>query len=268
MTQNGIGVIASDMRQIYMAQILADRGYQVILWDMREECPDEEPAGFWRCRHFILPVPVGRLREPERITAELLSRAGDVSACFGGVFPSEMREKLEDAGIEVTDVLKDPKVALRNAVATAEGTVAELLRLMPVNMEGARIMVLGFGKCGKVIAEKLYCMGASVSVAVRREETRRLAEVYGFQTYDILGEISFSDVDAVVNTVPAPLMQRERIDALPKGCVVVDIASAPGGCDGTYCKQKNIPYKLAPGLPGIYSPKTSAEILLDAMPFS
>ena len=48
---------------------------------------------------------------------------------------------------------------------------------------------------------------------------------------------------------------------------MLDIASAPGGCDSAYCKEKHVPYKLALGLPGLYCPKTSAMILLEAMPF-
>lgn len=268
MTQNQIGIIASDMRQIYMEQMLCDRGYRTLLWDMRGEEDEREPENFWQCSRYILPVPVSRMRHPDRVVEGLESRADDIETCFGGAFPGEMRERLERAGIAVTDVLKDPRVALRNAVATAEGTVAELLALMPVNMEGAHIMVLGFGKCGRLIAEKLYCMGAYVSVAIRSEKARQMAGLYGFQTHDIQKEIPFAKIDAVVNTVPAMVMDRERLDCLPDGCVVVDIASAPGGCDGAYCREKQIPYKLALGLPGRYAPKTSAEILLDAMPFS
>jgi len=52
---------------------------------------------------------------------------------------------------------------------------------------------------------------------------------------------------------------------LPASVVIIDIASAPGGCDYTYCKKKGIHAKLCPGLPGQYAPKTSGEILAKAI---
>ena len=75
-----------------------------------------------------------------------------------------------------------------------------------------------------------------------------------------------SQVDAVVNTIPAPVLGEKEICSLKKDAVILDIASAPGGCDSDCCRKYDVPYKLALGLPGIYSPKTSAQILLQAMP--
>ncbi len=46
---------------------------------------------------------------------------------------------------------------------------------------------------------------------------------------------------------------------------IVDIASAPGGVDFDFCRQQNIRAKLCPGLPGIYAPQSSAEILFEAI---
>ena len=63
------------------------------------------------------------------------------------------------------------------------------------------------------------------------------------------------------------IVVKKEIDLLHEDAVVLDIASAPGGCDSAYCKEKHVPYKLALGLPGLYCPKTSAMILLEAMPF-
>ena len=123
-------------------------------------------------------------------------------------------------------------------------------------------------KCGKAIAERLYCLGADVVIIARRENPINLARFFGFEAYDISDDaIPYETCDGIVNTVPALVVNQAIIDRLPKDAVILDIASAPGGCDGAYCKEKGVPYKLALGLPGQYSPKTSAEILLHAMPF-
>lgn len=128
--------------------------------------------------------------------------------------------------------------------------------------------VFGFGNCGKVIAEKLYCMGAEVSVVARSGQSLELAHFFGFEAIDIASEdLKLAAADALVNTIPASVITKKEIDQLKKDAVVVDIASAPGGCDIDYCKEKGVPCRHALGLPGIYSPKTSALILLQAMPF-
>ena len=77
----------------------------------------------------------------------------------------------------------------------------------------------------------------------------------------------YTEADAIINTIPALVITKKEIDLLHEDAVVLDIASAPGGCDSAYCKEKHVPYKLALGLPGLYCPKTSAMILLEAMPF-
>ena len=44
-----------------------------------------------------------------------------------------------------------------NAIATAEGAIAQLICHSPYNIEGAKIIVTGYGYCGKAIAKKLSC---------------------------------------------------------------------------------------------------------------
>ena len=281
MSSGMIGMIASDMRQIYMSEMLREKGYQVHLVDLRRETaggtePKDaaEPNGgndwetLWKSRYLILPVPVSRLPEPERTAEKIAACKDTLEGVYGGQLPQRWVDEFSAAGIETVDLMKDPAVAARNAVATAEGTIAELAALMPENIEGAHVVVTGFGRCGKVIAEKLYCMGARVAVAARSEQALALAGFFGFEALDLSrGTIPLGDADAVINTVPAMVIGKKEIDQLRKDAVVLDIASAPGGCDLEYCREKGIACKLALGLPGIYSPKASARILLQAMPF-
>lgn len=262
-----VGIFIVDQRQVYMEKMLRKMGYQVFAWDLLEgQMPAEEEA-IWQVEVLLLPVPVSRLKALELLCRHLQKAENTVSLCIGGLFPKELQEVLTEENIPWIDVLQDQEVAIKNAVATAEGTVAELAKLMPVNIEGAHILVMGFGNCGKPIAEKLYCMGANISVVARSEKARSLAHYYGYLDYPMDGCIPFHEVDAIVNTIPALVIGKKEMDLLKEDAVILDIASAPGGCDGAYCKEKGIPYKLALGLPGIYAPKSSAQILLEAMPF-
>lgn len=259
-TDKTIGILEVDVRQTYMAQILKKKGYDVTIWHEGEE-------GVGKAQVVILPVPIRKVKDFSWLQQCLKKNAGTIEICIGGVFPQELVEVLEQLDIAWEDVLKNPEVARKNAIATAEGTLAELSRMMPVNIEGANIIVMGFGNCAKPIAEKLYCMGAEVSVVARSEKALSLAHYFGFMDYPMDAEIPFSDADAVINTIPALVLTKKEIDCLHQDAVILDIASAPGGCDFAYCKKRGVACRLALGLPGIYSPKSSAEILLEAMPF-
>lgn len=255
-----LGILVVDGRQTYMGKLLSEKGYQVRMWSEGDE-------GVGDAHVVILPVPVSRVKDQKWLIESLRQHKDTIELCLGGVFGEELVKALREVEIPWSDVLRDPEVAVRNAIATAEGTVAELSKLMPVNIEGSNVIVMGFGKCGKPIAEKLYCMGANVSVVARSERALSLAHYFGFMDYPMDAEIPFAEADAVVNTIPALVVNEREIDLLQPDAVVLDIASAPGGCNFPYLKKKGIAHKLALGLPGIYSPKTSAEILLEAMPF-
>lgn len=255
-----LGILVVDGRQTYMGKLLSEKGYQVRMWSEGDE-------GVGDAHVVILPVPVSRVRDQKWLIEALRQHKDTIELCLGGVFGEELVKALREVEIPWSDVLRDPEVAVRNAIATAEGTVAELSKLMPVNIEGSNVIVMGFGKCGKPIAEKLYCMGANVSVVARSERALSLAHYFGFMDYPMDAEIPFAKADAVINTIPALVINKREINLLQPDAVVLDIASAPGGCNFPYLKERGIAHKLALGLPGIYSPKTSGEILLAEMPF-
>ena len=97
-------------------------------------------------------------------------------------------------------------VAQENAVATAEGAIAELTNHSPYNIEGAKILVTGYGNCGKAIAKKLRGLGARVTVLARRREVRKQAKEDGFYAVDFaFGPEEAMGAAMLVNTVPAPV---------------------------------------------------------------
>lgn len=262
-----IGVLIADDRQRYLSDLLVQKGYTVIPRDTtihEDFLPDED---IWTANVLLLPVPVHKLQQQHQLIACILAHRYSMELCIGGVFPEHLVEVLDEHQIPWLDVMQDSMVASKNAIATAEGTIAECIKQMPINLENAHVIVMGFGKCGKAIAEKLYCMGANVSVVARSEQARSLAQYFGFMDYPMDADIPFDEADAVINTIPAPVLGEKELSQLTPDAIVIDIASAPGGCDFSYCKEKGIHYKHALGLPGIYAPKSSAEILLEAMPF-
>ena len=151
-------------------------------------------------------------------------------------------------------------------VATAEGAIAELTNHSPYNIEGAKILVTGYGNCGKAIAKKLRGLGARVTVLARRREVRKQAKEDGFYAVDFaFGPEEAMGAAMLVNTVPAPVVTRVIIKELPRECLY------SGYCLKTWrnrfcmCKEFGIRADLVLGIPGKYAPKESAYILERSM---
>ena len=69
----------------------------------------------------------------------------------------------------------------------------------------------------------------------------------------------------IVNTVPAMVIREPMIREMHSDAVIIDIASRPGGTDLVAAESYGIKVVPALGLPGIYTTKSSARILADAI---
>jgi len=97
----------------------------------------------------------------------------------------------------------------------------------------------------------------------RKPEVRAMAEALGYETADFTVKPG-EEYRFIFNTVPDPVFGENRLERVSRDCIIIDIAGAPGGTDFSYCEKRGIKAKLCSGLPGIYSPASSGEILADA----
>ncbi len=254
-------ILTIDKRQEFLGRLLPGR-YQTCSWEnyRREEICE---------KIYVLPTPVGKMaqypRISEQIREELINAKGPLFV-FGGAITGEWKEFLEKNGIAYLDFMQLPEVVEGNAVITAEGTVAEILRNSDRSVCEQKILVTGYGCCGKPIASLLRAMGAEVVVAARRSAVRQEIESDGFRA------ISFDDlpceaapVAPIINTVPALVVTEEVLEKMSEDALVIDIASKPGGTDFEAALRLGIRAKLALGLPGIYTTGSSAGLLADAI---
>lgn len=56
---------------------------------------------------------------------------------------------MDEAGVTYWDLMKDANVVHQNAYITAEATVAEILKYSDYSIRGQKIIVSGYGKCGR-----------------------------------------------------------------------------------------------------------------------
>lgn len=181
---------------------------------------------------------------------------------FGGVLPDAFRKRCQEHGVECHDFMKDEALTVFNAVATAEGAILEALQHQKTNICGSRSLVLGYGRCGRVLADRLAGLKAEVTVCCRNPVARTMAETMGFDTLapENLPE-KIGTFEYIYNTVPAGMLPGELLKKMSRQALIIDIASAPGGVDYEAAGQFHIQARLCPGLPGKYAPKTSGEAL-------
>lgn len=281
MDKKEVLIIGGDTRQYYMAKHLLSHGYSVIVFgeafaegidgcrilETKEAvffCMDEQRM------LVVLPVPVtvdGQTVKGtggEILLEELCPHMKEKERIYGGNIPIELRGTCEMKQGQCMDFMKSERVAYLNAVPTAEGGIAEAIALGKGQLSGSHCLVIGFGRCGAVLADKLRCLGARVAVIERSGRKRARAMAYGLCSRSLEEtEKHFGDYDYIFNTVPAQVVSRKILEACKRNVAIIDIASAPGGVDYEAARTLGIEAKLCHGLPGKYAPKTAGEILAE-----
>ena len=265
-------VFGGDKRQIYVAKSLAEKGYSVGTYRLSDAVPAKNCTElhaldeiFDQCGVLIGPIPfIKNLLPVEQLIPFFEQRLNKRHLLIGGVIPPALVQFCAQNEIACHDLMRRERVAILNAIATAEGAVFEAIGSSGINLHGSNCLVLGYGRCGKILAEKLKGMSARVTVAARAEEALAFAEASGLQPVRLSAfKDRLPDYDFIFNTVPALILDDDCLALLKAETVIIDIASAPGGVDYNAAAKRQRNAKLCLGLPGKVAPKASADILVD-----
>ena len=102
-------------------------------------------------------------------------------------------------------------------------------------------------------------MGARVSVAARKYDQRAWAQAMGFDPQPLSHLAGWlCGYDLVVNTIPAPVLTRRELEDLKPDCLILDLASKPGGVDWEAAQDLGVRAIPALGLPGKMTPVSAA----------
>ena len=145
-------------------------------------------------------------------------------------------------GYKVIDLLQDPLYLSENANITAHGAVKLALSLLPVTLCHCPVLVIGWGRIGKCLAQLLHQMGAHVTVAARKETDRAMLTAMGYHAVDLSFPPS-ADYRVIFNTAPAPVLTAKQY---PAGCLKLELASLPGMEGGDIVNARGLPNRCAP----------------------
>ncbi len=195
----------------------------------------------------------------------------DLSPCLkrgavviGGKLNIKIIEYFSSLGFEVRDYLKREELVLRNTVPTAEGALEIALRELAVTVRDSRCLILGSGRVAGACAELFSAVGAHTDICARDLSALTAFAIKGHGVFMLteLGE-HIGSYDLVINTVPAMVLRRDHLCRCSKKCLIIDLASAPGGTDKQAAKDLGIRCIHALGLPGRCAPVTAGKIIAD-----
>ena len=269
-------VLGGDGRQLRLADLLRQDGRRVQLWGF------EQPEG-WEISALeeaaaadvvILPLPLSRdgntLHLPlwtGQLALEALWPLLDSRQCIcGGSISPSVLAQAAGKGLEVIDYYGREEVQIGNAVPTAEGAIQAAMEATACTLHSAQTLVIGYGRIGKVLAQDLQGLGADVAVSARRSEDLAWVKARGYNplhTESLSGELGGFDV--IFNTVPSMVLSRALLEEVKRGCVVIDVASEPGGVDFAAADELGVRVFWARALPGKVAPETAAKVIRDAI---
>lgn len=203
---------------------------------------------------------------PLRLDDHLAEHIPVSCTVYTGIAKPYLRSLCERRGLKLVELLNRDDVAIYNSIPTAEGALVMAIQNTDFTIHGSTCMVLGMGRTGFTMARTLQGLGAKVKAGVRKNEHFARAEEMGWQAFmtrDLIREAPGTDL--VFNTIPSLIITAGVLSRLPLHCVIIDLASAPGGCDFRYAEKRGIKAMLAPGLPGIVAPKTAGIIMAGAL---
>ena len=277
-------IIGGDLRTIKLAKMLANEGNKIYTYGLEkaEELKDNSNIIFTEKISRAIPKDVEVVIGPIPFT----SNGININAPFGekeisiremihylegkiliaGSISPEIYDMANDEYIEIIDIMKREELAVLNTISTAEGAIEIAISNTNKIIHGSEVLILGFGRIGKVLARKMAGLSAKVTCAARKDVDLAWIRAYGHKETNInaLGE-NLSQYDIILNTVPHLVLNKERLQYVKKDALLIDLASNPGGIDKKEARELNLKLVWALALPGKVAPVTTAEFIKDTI---
>ncbi len=276
-------IIGGDLRIINLAKILAEEGHKIYTYGLEKAEELKKMQNIIFCKKIsqaaqkadivIGPIPFSSngkaINSPfsER-TIEVQELIHNINAkiLIAGSVTQEVYEVANNEHVVIMDIMKREELAILNAISTAEGTIEIAISNTNRIIHGSHVLILGFGRIGKVLARKMEGLSAQITCAARKDEDLAWIKACGYKDTNInnLGE-NLSQYDIIINTVPHLILTSERLQHVKQECLLIDLASKPGGIDKKTVEDRNLRFIWALALPGKVAPVTTAEFIKDTL---
>ena len=273
-------VIGGDLRLSNLAKMLAIDTNEVSVFGMENANEIMENKDIIKCNSIeeavdkseIIIGSIPFMKNNEEMYAtfsdknikldDLVKRKCKNKTFIAGSISSNAREKLEKSYGKVIDIMKEEELVVLNTIATAEGAIDVAIQNTDTTIHGSSVLVLGFGRVAKEVANKFHGLSAKVTCAARKNTDLAWIKAMGYKGVNIndLGE-DLKEYDIIINTVPKMIIDKEEMQYMKKNVLLIDLASNPGGINTEDAQKMNLKFVWALALPGKIAPVTSAEFI-------
>lgn len=276
-----ISVIGGDLRIAELADMLSKENFEVYTYGLEQSeiinknekiikcCSLEEISSKSKIIVSSMPlssngISVNMPFSDQKLEISEMTNILEDKVLIAGRIKEELYENLPNT--QVIDLLKREEFTVLNTIATAEGAIQIAMEETSRTLHGSNILVMGFGRISKVLSNMLKGIGANVFCETTKTVNTSWIKAYGY-TPILFNELNnnLGKFDIIVNTVPHILLDDSNLDLLKKDCVIIDVASNPGGVDKNAAKARGIKLIWALSLPGKVAPTTSAEYIKDTL---
>lgn len=275
-------VVGGDLRQLQLARLLVADGFRVRTVGLDRDI--ELPPGVTplksaaeavvRSDCVILPLPFSvdgvTVNAPFSRTplplGEIWDSAREDQLIVGGKFTPEVSDTARRGHFRAVDYYHREELEVLNGIPTAEGAIQIAMEELPITIHGSRALVIGYGRVGCLLCRDLCALGADVWAAARHYAN--LAWIRAMRCHPLhIDELAehIGEFDVIFNTVPAVLLDEPQLSRVSRDCLVIDLASKPGGVDFETAGRLGVKTIWALSLPGKVAPLTAGAIIKDTI---
>lgn len=260
-------ILGGDLRSIKLAEMLNNDNNKVLAYGLEKSEEIQEnnqidkifnlQSAIEKADIIVAPTPFSSNGETinspyakEEIKIEQLVKSNKPKILIAGGIKESIKEQLEEKYLKVIDVMKREELAILNTIATAEGTIKVAIENTDKILQGAKVLILGFGRVAKIVANKFSLLSTNVTCAARKISDLAWIEAYGYHSINISDMLyDLNDFDIIINTVPQLLIKEKELKHMKSDVLLIDLASSPGGIDSVVATQMGLKYVWALALP-------------------
>lgn len=189
---------------------------------------------------------------------------------IAGAIKPKIKDLANRNNVDIIDLMENEPFTILNVIPTVEGAIQIAMENTDFTINSSNCLVLGFGRVGKALCKNLKFLGANVSAVARKDQDLAWIKLFGYNDIYLndLSDALKNKYDIIFNTIPAVVLKEKELLTLKEtnqNCIIIELASNPGGVDLKKAEDYNIKVIYAQGLPGKVAPYTAAKYIKEIL---